>query len=228
MTEKKLEGEKSFAFKMSVMAGSLAALTFPEAADASIVYINDRPISVTPQTNGFVDWDIDGDGIPETALFGRTTGYNTSYPYTAMHIESWTNGSIIGTYSYFFNLPTSYVVSANKSFTYTHFSHTYNSSFYSASGFQNGQPGYIGFQFEKDGQNLFGWAEITITLGESTVISEWAYDDMGNSIHIPDTVASTPESDNVAGLALLGMGAAGIRTWRKRKQRKLAEDSEAA
>ncbi|MGK7893417.1 MAG: hypothetical protein AB4372_07285 [Xenococcus sp. (in: cyanobacteria)] len=212
------------------MASSVAVLAFPEAADAAIVHVTDSPISVTSGTNATVDWDIDGDGNRESYLGAMFDSVNISV--NAMSIRPGDNGYVVGTYSSLRNLATGYIVSAGNPFTNTALGATFFSTIIARSaqngGFTDGVPGFIGFQFQQAGQTLFGWASIIINVGGDLTISDWAYDDSGASIAVGDTgaTASTPEGDTVPALLLLGMGAAGIRQWRKNKQAKLAQDSQ--
>lgn len=80
---------------------------------------------------------------------------------------------------------------------------------------------YFTFFSETDAQNVFGWASITADINNDlttkVTINEWAYETSGGAIHVPDTV-TTPEP-TTSGLALLGLGAAGVAAWRRRKQR---------
>ena len=89
MFTKKTTSDKSFAQKMSLMAGSMAVLAFPEAANAAIVNVTGSPVTVFTITNGAVDWDIDNDGTPETSLAGFPT-----QPF--LDLRTWNNGSIVG------------------------------------------------------------------------------------------------------------------------------------
>ncbi|MFM8331056.1 MAG: PEP-CTERM sorting domain-containing protein [Candidatus Methylumidiphilus sp.] len=85
----------------------------------------------------------------------------------------------------------------------------------SAVDFQDGIDGYFGFKFT-DGVNLFyGWAEVNID-GQNIAytINRWAYNNTpAASIMAGQTV---PEPGTLS-LTLLGLGAAGVRAWRRRK-----------
>ncbi|WOO42080.1 hypothetical protein [Rubellicoccus peritrichatus] len=88
----------------------------------------------------------------------------------------------------------------------------------SVSGFNSGESGYLGFQFNPSGSLvLYGWAEVILTDGgnSGTVeIVQWAYEDTGANIQTP-----IPEPATVAtGLGALALGAAGLRRWRKSRQ----------
>lgn len=85
---------------------------------------------------------------------------------------------------------------------------------------------FFGFTFNTSasggGQTNFGWAQVNLTsaglLPTSMTVIDWAYDNMGNPIHVGST-SSVPEPSGLAGLVVLAMGAAGIR---RRKARNAA------
>ena len=75
----------------------------------------------------------------------------------------------------------------------------------------------VTFTFDLLGDILSGWANFNLGISELQ-ITEWAYCDAnGCSITTGDTGASVPEPAP-ASLLLLGMGAAGVARWKKRKQ----------
>ena len=85
-------------------------------------------------------------------------------------------------------------------------------------GFKAGD-NYAGFRFLSGAGTLYGWALINFDLtGGIVTIKEWAYNDPADTpIHIADTINAIPEPSTLA-LTLLGLGAAGLRAWRARKQ----------
>ena len=54
---------------MSLMAGCVALLAFPEAAEAGIIFENMNPLSVNFSGAGSVEWDVDGNGDNDFVLF---------------------------------------------------------------------------------------------------------------------------------------------------------------
>jgi hypothetical protein len=89
---------------------------------------------------------------------------------------------------------------------------------------------FVGFRFDAGSGLQYGWAEILLDLtagSESIEISRWTYDDApGSGVHVADEAsAAIPLPASILpALTLLGMGAAGMRSWRRR-QAKIAGDS---
>lgn len=85
---------------------------------------------------------------------------------------------------------------------------------YYATGFTDGEAGFMGFRFNPSGTTLFGWAEVVIASGTSYgefEVLRWAYEDSGASIQ----VGAVPEPKATGtGLGWLALGAAGLRRWR--------------
>lgn len=83
-------------------------------------------------------------------------------------------------------------------------------------GFQAGN-NIFGFRFKSGLDTLYGWGILNLSLGgdgqgASATITEWTYDTApsGGGVQVPEP--STPS------LALIGLGAAGVRMWRTRKK----------
>lgn len=100
-------------------------------------------------------------------------------------------------------------------------------------GFQAGdiQANLMGFRFiGEDGELHYGWAEINFDLGSgfargtpgTFTINRWAYQTVaGQGIAVGATAIPEP----VSPLALLGLGAAGLLSFRRRKQKKSQDES---
>jgi len=88
---------------------------------------------------------------------------------------------------------------------------------YANNGFEDGVPGRFGFEFVSGGTTKYGWAELQVDYSgpSQLTISEWAYEESGAPILL-GTIAPVPEPGSGAGLALLAMGAAGIRRRRNK------------
>ena len=90
--------------------------------------------------------------------------------------------------------------------------------------FTSGVNGFFGFRFTDTGltNTFYGWAELNLdtTSPGTMTINRWAYNNVaGGSIKVGQTTADTsvPEPGTLS-LTLLGLGAGGVRAWRKRKQ----------
>ena len=95
---------------------------------------------------------------------------------------------------------------------------------------------FIGFRFDPGDGLHYGWAEINIDLlAESFEILRWTYNDIASTpVHIADVAAPPPPTPipevsalatMLPGLVLLGFGASGVRTLRKRRAAKTADNS---
>ena len=224
----------SYVSKLSLMAGSVSALALvPSQADAAVLY-NDTNLSVSlsDSVGTTVDWDVDGDGSAEFVIHRSfsdwlgSTGigikqYNGQQQVPSFISPSWGTvdklsiGDTVGSGNVFAS-GWSPVVLNNYRDIGTYF----NGGSYSAEPFQGNQDEYMGFRFgDGAGGYNYGWANIFIdTVGGSFTIKEWAYDDSGAAITVGDkgVTEKTPESSS--SLALLALGAAGVYSWRKRRQ----------
>lgn len=82
--------------------------------------------------------------------------------------------------------------------------------------------GFFGFSFSSTGgQRNQGWGQIQITaaggLPQSFTIIDYAYQNDGSAIHVPDSGKAIPEP-GVLGLLALACGASGMRRYRKEKK----------
>lgn len=92
-----------------------------------------------------------------------------------------------------------------------------------AKNFASGVDGFFGFRFTDAGgtNEFYGWAELNLnTASPGTVtINRWAYNNVaGDSIKVGQTTDNNPVPEpGTLSLALLGLGAGGVRAWRCRK-----------
>jgi hypothetical protein len=84
---------------------------------------------------------------------------------------------------------------------------------------------FFGFRFLSGGNLLYGVGVINFDLTNGIVtIDRWAYNDTpGGFVHVEAIGGNTVPEPSTASLALLGLGAGGVRAWRSRKKAKLAE-----
>lgn len=89
--------------------------------------------------------------------------------------------------------------------------------------FASGVNGFFGFRFTDAGgtNQFYGWAELNLdTASPGTVtINRWAYNNVaGQSIKVGQTTSDNPVPEpGTLSLTLLGLGAGGVRAWRRRK-----------
>lgn len=109
---------------------------------------------------------------------------------------------------------------------------SYRYSVFSSAGFDefvNGMDGtnFIGFRFDSGAGLQYGWAQLDIDLTPgaiSATIAQWTYSDTpGEAVHVGTTAGPivTPMSEPgtmLPSLALLGLGAVGVRRWREQRK----------
>ena len=97
---------------------------------------------------------------------------------------------------------------------------------YGWANFTIGTSGYVGFRFSMDHGSTwqYGWANLTLLAYDNGVtINSWAYDTAANTAITVGDTGSVPEpAETGAGLGLLALGAAGLRSWRKSRRNKAA------
>ena len=75
--------------------------------------------------------------------------------------------------------------------------------------FPSNTTGYIGVQFDADGQTNYGWLRLSVEGSLNTItVHSLAYDNMGNGVHVPEP----------GGLGLLALGGVGVAAMRRRKK----------
>jgi hypothetical protein len=215
---------RTLAQKLAVAAGSGAtAAAFvgaPSAAEAVIVTAMNTPIS-PPGSSGTTNWDVDGDLTFDFALinsgmlyasFDDTNGGRLVVPAAATQdgIAKLPFGLTIGT-----GLAAAYKFHAGAQDVNTITSSGGLGGDAAAGGWSLPETGYFGFKFTNGSGTHFGWGEITIDgtpLGAGFTINQAYYESTPNgSIQ----VGAVPEASQMAALALLSLGAAGLKVWRR-------------
>jgi hypothetical protein len=206
---------------INLTLGSLIAGT---SAHGAIQHFT-TPITSDSSTAGTVSWDVDGLGDAEFELENRTS-YSSSLrtTYSIKDLNRGTGGGF-GFVRYspgdpkFKTLTTADSVGATIQ-SFINLDRNVMFSGIATNGLSSGTQ-YIGFFFDNNGTNNFGWARVTLTNGGTFgtfTIDEWAYEDTGANIRVGDTVSAIPEPEAAAiGLGALALGAAGLRRMRKRK-----------
>ncbi len=221
----------SYGDKIALAAGSLALL--PMGAEAGIVY---HPEGVGPINvhSPYTPWDVDsgnpnnaGDEFLMAGFHGTSASISTAAPGFARGMVQ-TNSQSARTFQ---KLAMGFAIGPSLSGHYrwgaTHVVRTIIShggttvgSGAAPGGFTGGGNEYFGFRFtDLTGGLFYGWANLNIDLANQQFsITEWAYNDVAEApIAVGDTgTAAVPEPGTLS-LALLGMGAGGLRAWRGRK-----------
>lgn len=229
----KKKNKISYGEKLALAATSLPALAMlPAGAEAGIIHVTGSPVSLSfsdPDGSSAL-WDVDGAGsiapIGELKLFRSTFGSSSNNYISFGNLGA--GNSILLTYSYsvarlpgsfhvgpfmsgasfyFYNASTGPVLHGGYSTTSGPWIHTHN-------GFIEGDQ-FIGFRFTDGIDQFYGYSNWNVNFtNRSVTITDWYYNDVADAaIH----VTSVPEP-STASLALIGMGAAGVRAWRRRRK----------
>jgi hypothetical protein len=183
-----------------------------------------------------VPWDINGDGIANGRLLagGKDATYKTVFGGLQGLVGFAGTGSVLFAMSsapFLTGFAASSSVSAGAGAGFSGGGILGGSVISTKATFAFGNfvntTGYVGMAF-KDASNpngFFGWAKVRTDLDVNagtarTTVFEWAYDDTGAPIHVPDRSAAVP-APPTAMLALLGLGVMGIRGYRQRREQGL-------
>ncbi|MEQ1904091.1 MAG: PEP-CTERM sorting domain-containing protein [Pirellulaceae bacterium] len=216
--------------KLAIVAGTGAALAAftasPSIAGADVVQSLTAPIS-PPISDGTTFWDVDGDGTNDfalvnyftsTAYFDDVNGGRLVVPAAAFNdgIAKLAIGLTVGT-----GLTAAYKFHAAAQNFNTITVSGVTGSDASNGGWVYGDTGFFGFKFTNASGTHFGWGEMTIAdrgnagNGDNYIINRAYYNDTANAaIQVGSTGVPEPSS-----AALLAMGAAGLATWRRRRNR---------
>lgn len=233
-----MQATRSYGEKIALAAGSLASLGLvPGVANAAVVAGTGGPISLSyaSPSGASVSWDIDHNGTSDFNLNhwtiwsshrinlgnqnGGSAGFGVVVPtgQPGFGIKNLAQGFTVGpalAAGYGWAVPSNQMMLI---FQYT-----------SAIGFgynlQNGT-NYIGFEFNGAGGAHFGWAQVNLDPFNGIVtIQNWAYNDTPGGAVVAGDVgsgsgggSSVPEP-TVMSLLLLGLGAGGVRAWRRQKR----------
>ena len=237
----------SNAEKLALATGSLSVLSLLSfGADAGIIYNNTSPLAINFNhalgIGNAITWSVDG----TNATFKLWNSFSTGGTNSFLNLKSdggLLGRGIVKTTGQsdnwgFVKLPAGFVVGPTLAAGYdlpaggsqgyrTLLRRTVASSGISieanAQNFTSGIPGFFGFRFTDAGltNQFYGWAELNLDTASpgTATINRWAYNDVaGQSIKAGDTGQSSavPEPGTLS-LTLLGLGAGGVRAWRKRK-----------
>jgi hypothetical protein len=224
----------SLTLKFSALAG--VAVSASATAQAAVVPSLTVGSGITPPASvGSFYWDVDGDSIADFRLLhgslsevsineanfddangGRLVGERIVTAYGSSvrgdAIKKLTAGFIVGA-----NMPGfDFGTSPQTSVTMTSSGNIGNDA--AAQGWSFGDTGYFGFKFTSGPDTFYGWGVLSITgspIGQGFIITEAYYENTpGLSIEV-GSLTSIPEPASAA--ALLGLGAAGIAAWRRRR-----------
>ena len=231
----------SDANKLALATGSLSALSLLSFGAQAEIIVTNTPVAINfTHATGIenaVTWSVDGTNVT-FKLWKNIGGGNSFLNFASMNsllgrglVRQDAQGNPA---SMFVNLGLGFGVGPSLAAGYNIGGRTNNRTMLSAKAgilkipdiaknFASGVNGFFGFRFTDTGlaNAYYGWAELNLnTASPGTVtINRWAYNTVaGGSIKVGQTTSDTsvPEPGTLS-LTLLGLGAGGVRAWRKRK-----------
>ena len=80
------------------------------------------------------------------------------------------------------------------------------------------QSGFVGLKFQIAGADHFGWAQFTNNASLSLTLHAFGYETVAGAVSHIDPKAGAIPLPPAAALGLLGLGAVGVREWKRRRQ----------
>ena len=231
----------SDANKLALATGSLSALSLLSFGAQAEIIVTNTPVAINfTHATGIenaVTWSVDGTNVT-FKLWKNIGGGNSFLNFASMNsllgrglVRQDAQGNPA---SMFVNLGLGFGVGPSLAAGYNIGGRTNNRTMLSAKAgilkipdiaknFASGVNGFFGFRFTDAGlaNQFYGWAELNLNTDSpgTATINRWAYNTVaGGSIKVGQTTGDTsvPEPGTLS-LTLLGLGAGGVRAWRKRK-----------
>lgn len=202
------------------VAGTAISAT---TADAAIVYSGPVNINIPTTTSGVylnvvtgifatspsgaVGWDVNPWGSSAFNMFTSTSAGGNGTALGGV-------GVYVGTGTTYFNLAMGAMINGSSTYGGT----GTNTIAASTPLNFNSSSNYIGFRFFNEATSTvnYGWMQIMLSGSQTSqprAIVSYAYDDAGMGVQ----AGVVPEPSTFALLGLMGVGAMGVRSWRKRK-----------
>jgi len=196
----------------AVAAGAALAASSPAGAAIVTGTVN---ATVTPGTGTFF-LDLDGDNVDDFG-FGVFTSSTSSS--TSAYVSAQGNNGIFttsGSFNYAQAFEGSQSVGTGTGSSTNLNGHAVLTSSGSFGNFGGSTPRYLGLRFNATGGNasgfVYGWARVAVPNPGEIRIYDFAYEDSGAPIHVPNEV---PEPST---LLLMASGAAGLLALRRRRK----------
>lgn len=204
-----------------VAAQGIPGFSFVDATNVTLGSL--RP----PATAGDTNWDVDGSGLRDFVL-SNTAGSRAVLVGFGPQANQ---GTFRAAGGYLSNLLTGAAV--RQTFTWVNgqgaFTMSSDGTRFSQNNFTLNTPGQFGFRFTNGIDTHYGWGSLVIdgtpaTQGQGFQITEAYYNSTPDgSITVGAVPVAVPEP---SGMALLGLGAAGIAAWRARRKVKTEAGAE--
>jgi hypothetical protein len=225
--------------KLTLATGSLSSLCLlPLTAQAGVIQVTGSPVSLalSAATGTIAQWDVDGAGGSDFRLRRSATatihfasdgsnGRGLIAPSNTDNVQalpvSFSVGPTLANYVWGSGLASSGYAYRNAMQTNTGnpvIGYDFNVGF-------NPGDNFFGFRFLSAGDLLYGVGVINFDLTNGVVtIDRWAYNDTPDGyVHVEAITGNAVPEPSTASLALLGLGAGGVRAWRSRRKARLAE-----
>jgi hypothetical protein len=223
--------ERLAAYALAAAAAGLGIMSGAESADAKIIF---TPANIHFEKGAALD--LNNDGITDFLI-------NQSSRSTFFRHSLWVGGlpgnGVLG-FGYASRLARGAKIGPGEYFVRDRRAEmggiSADSSTYIHGPWQSGSSGFLGLQFQIDGQVHYGWAEVFITGGSvgakyRGVVKGYAYNTAANQSLLAGFLASDVDGEHTLGamppppatLGLLALGAPGLDIWRSRKQDLTAE-----
>jgi len=218
------KNKMTYGEKLALAATSLPALAIlPTGAEAGIIHVTGSPVTLSfaDAPGSIALWDVDGAG--GAAPIGQLMRYSyTSSSSNTILFQNLGAGNsiLVNYYTNVANLPGSFHVGPNLAGSLYFYNatnpgailHSYGAGVHTHNGFIEGDQ-KIGFRFTDGLNQFYGYSNWNVDFANQRVtITDWYYND------IPDASIHVVPEPSTASLALIGLGAAGVRTWRRRKK----------
>jgi PEP-CTERM motif len=198
-------------------ATGVGMLATAQLAPADIIY---TPANISLQTFGPTFLDVNNDGIVDFRFFGTITGGTGPRGFYSTRLL---RASAYGLNGFKGPLNRGAVIGAADSFAKSGgMATSQRLHLFSGAGtltYRQGPwadvLGYLGLEFQIDGQTHFGWAELDVNFesGDGSILG-YAYDTVAEQSLEAGQTSSTPEPGT---LGLLALGSLGLGFWRRRK-----------
>ncbi len=222
--------------KLAKTAGSLSALALlPVGAQAGVIQVTGSPVSLSMAAadGSIAHWDVDGSGGSDFRLWKQgAAGVGTIFlgsdgsngrgliaPFATDNVQGLNTSFMVGPslagYAWGSGAAGGYAARNAMQTGPGAFKIGYDWNFNIHTG-----DNFFGFRFMNGANEFYGVGVINFDIVNGIVtLEKWAYNDTPDGqVHVENITGSTVPEPSTLSLALIGMGAGGVRAWRRRRQ----------